>query len=179
MPKDSVNIGYARALFEMAQAENAVSRVEEELFRLRELLKTNPALLEFLKNPNIKREGKRQALTEIFENRAHPLVLNALLTLTDQDRISRILHIIEEFSAIAAESRQKVSGEITTAVPLDDATLRRLAGELSKITGKNVQLFQRVDASILGGAVIKVGEQVIDASLRRKLNEIREKLVKS
>ena len=176
MPHDPINTGYARALFEMAQAEGVVSRVEKELFRLRELLKKNPDLLEFLKDPNIKHEGKRQALNDLFQGRVHPLVLNALITLSDQDRAGRVLHVIEEFSACAADATQKVSGEVTTAIPVDDVTLNRLAAELSRVTGKNVQLFQKVDPSILGGAIIQVGEEIIDGSLRRKLDQIKERL---
>lgn len=177
MAHDPINVGYARALFEMAHAEGVVDRIEEELFRLRELLKSNPALLEFLKDPNVKREGKRQALGELFAGRVHPLLLNALLTLSDQDRGGRVLNVVEEFSAIASTTRQTVTGEVTAAVKLDDATLARLAAELSRLTGKNVQLFQKVDPALLGGAIIQVGEQIIDASLRRKLDQIREKLV--
>jgi F-type H+-transporting ATPase subunit delta len=176
MPHDPINTGYARALLEMAQAEGLASRVEEELFRLRELLKRNPDLLEFLKDPNIKHEGKRKALSDLFQGRVHPLVLDTLITLSDMDRAGRVLHVIEEFSAAAATATQKVSGEVTTAVPLDDATLNRLAVELSRITGKNVQLFQKIDPSILGGAIIQVGEQIIDGSLRRKLDQIKERL---
>ena len=176
MPRDPINTGYARALFEMAQPEGVVSRVEEELFRLRELLKKNPDLLEFLKDPNIQREGKRKALSDLFQGRVHPLVLNLLITLSDQDRAGRVLNVIEEFSAQAANATEKVSGEVTTAIPLDDATLGRVATELSRITGKSVQLFQKVDPAILGGAIIKVGEQIIDGSLRRKLNQIKERL---
>jgi F-type H+-transporting ATPase subunit delta len=176
MPQDPINSGYARALLEMAQAEGVVSRVEEELFRLRELLKKNPDLLEFLKDPNIQREGKRKALSDLFQSRVHPLVLNLLITLSDQDRAGRVLNVMEEFSAQAAGAIDKVSGEVTTAITLDDATLGRLATELSRITGKSVQLFQKVDPAILGGAIIKVGEQIIDGSLQRKLNQIKERL---
>lgn len=176
MPHDPINTGYARALFEMAQAEGVISRIEEELFRLRELLHKNPDLLEFLKDPNVKHEGKRKALSDLFQGRVHPLVLNTLITLSDQDRGGRVLQVIEEFSASAASTTQKVSGEVTTAIPLDTATLNRLATELSRITGKSVQLFQKVDPSILGGAIIKVGEQIIDGSLRRKLDQIKERL---
>ena len=171
MPHDPINTGYARALFEMAQAEGVVTRVEEELFRLRELLKKNPDLLQFLKDPNVKHEGKRQALTTLFQGRIHPLVLNTLITLSDLDRGGRVLHVIEEFDSSADDARENVSGEITTAI-----TLERLAAELSRITGKSVQLFQRVDPAILGGAIIKVGEQIIDGSLRRKLDQIKERL---
>jgi F-type H+-transporting ATPase subunit delta len=176
MAHDPITTGYARALFEMAQAEGVVARVEEELFRLRQLLQSNPELLQFLKDPNVKHEGKRQALADLFQGRIHPLVLTTLLALSDQDRAGRVVQIIEEFSAVAAASRQTVTGEVTAAIALDEATLNRLAGELSRVTGKNVRLLQRVDPSILGGAIIQVGEQIIDGSLRHKLDQIREKL---
>lgn len=176
MPHDPINTGYARALFEMAQPEGVLSRVEEELFRLRELLKKNPDLLEFLKDPNIQNEGKRRALSDLFQGRVHPLVLNLLITLSDQNRAGRVPNVIEEFNAQAANATAKVSGEVTTAIPLDAATLGRLATELSRITGKSVQLFQKTDPAILGGAIIQVGEQIIDGSLRRKLNQIKERL---
>ena len=177
MAHDPINTGYARALFEMAQAEGVVSRVEEELFRLSELLKGNPELLQFLKAPNIKSEGKRRALSDLFQGRVHPLVLTTLTSLSDQDRGGRVLHVIEEFSSIAATARQKVTGEVTTAITLDGDTLSRLVTALNRATGKNVQLFQKVDPAILGGAIIKVGEQIIDGSLRRKLDQIQAKLV--
>ena len=176
MAHDLINAGYARAILEIAQAEGVVDRIEEELFRLRELLKGNPALLEFLKDANVKREGKRHALAELFQGRVHPLLLNALMTLSDQDRGGRILDVIEEFSAAAAVARQRVTGEVTAAIKLDDATVARVAAELSRITGKKVQLIQKLDPAILGGLIIKVGEQIIDGSLRRKLDQIKEKL---
>ena len=176
MAHDPINTGYARALFEMAQAEGVVSRVEEELYRLGELLKGNPELLQFLKDPNIKSEGKRRALSDLFQSRVHPLVLTTLTSLSDQDRGGRVLHVIEEFSSIAATARQKVTGEVTTATALDGDTVGRLVAELNRVTGKNIQLFQKVDPAILGGAIIKVGEQIIDGSLRRKLDQIQAKL---
>lgn len=176
MAHDPINTGYARALFEMAQAESVTDRVEEELIRLRDLLKASPELLQFLKDPNIQHEGKRKALAELFQGRVHPVVLTMLIALSDQDRVGRLPHIIEEFSALAAAARQKITGEITTAVPLDDGTVQRFAAELSRITGKTVRLIPRVDPGILGGAIIQVGEQIIDGSLRRKLDQIQQRL---
>lgn len=176
MAQDPINTGYARALFEMAQAEGVIARVEQEIFKLRELLQGNPDLLQFLKDPNVKPEGKRKALSDLFQGRVHPLVLSMLSMLSDQDRGGRVLQIIDEFDGVAATSRQKVSGEVTSAIALDDATLTRMTAELSRVTGKNVQLFQKVDPSILGGAIIQVGDQIIDGSLRRKLDQLKEKL---
>lgn len=176
MAHDPINVAYARALFEMSNAEGVAERVQEQLFHLRQLLKANPSLLAFLNDPNVHREGKRQALAELLEGRLHPILLNLLMTLGDQDRLGRIQAIGEEFDRVAANARQKVAGEVVTAVPLDEATLERLAAELSRLTGKQVQLFQRVDPGILGGAVIQVGEQIIDASLRRKLQLVQARL---
>jgi len=176
MAHDPINTGYARALFEMAQAEGVVSRVEEALYRLGELLKGNPELLQFLKDPNIKAEGKRQALGELFQGRVHPLVLTTLISLSDQDRGGRVLHVIAEFNLIADAARQQVTGEVTTAIALDGETLGRLVAELNRVTGKTIQLFQKIDPAILGGAIVKVGEQIIDGSLRRKLDQIQAKL---
>ncbi len=176
MAHDPLISGYSRALLELVQAEGVSTRVEEEMFRLRELLRANPSLLEFLKDPNVQREGKRQALVELFQGRVHPLVLNFLLTISDADRTNRLSQILEDFVMQAAAARQKVSSEVITAIPLEEATLSRLAAELTRVTGKNVQLFQKVDRSILGGVIVKIGEQIIDGSLRRKLNQIKENL---
>ncbi|MCS7047667.1 MAG: ATP synthase F1 subunit delta [Verrucomicrobiae bacterium] len=179
MPRDPVLTGYARALLDMAEAENAVGVVEQDLFRLRDLLRANPQLLEFLKNPNLKREGKRQALAELFEGRVHSLVLGWLLTLQDSDRVGRLPAIIEEFIRLAAEVRQTVAGEVITARPLEETVLEQMASALTRALGKNVHLYQRVDPSVLGGAIIKVGEQVIDGSLRYKLQQLQQQLAPS
>ena len=176
MARDPINIGYAQALLELARAETVVSEVEEQSFRVGELIKTNPNLLEFLKDSNVTREGKRHALEELFQRRVHPILLNMMVTASDTDRSNRLPAIIEEFTTLAAASRQQVTGEIVSAVEIDKETLARIAAELSRMTGKNVQLFQSVEPSIIGGAIIKIGEQIIDGSLRRKLDEIRRAL---
>ncbi len=176
MSSDSVNTHYARALFEMAQAERVVDRIEDDLRRLRDLLTSRGEILAFLKDRNIQHEGKRRALQDLFEDRVHPLVLDMLITLSDQDRNRRILAIIEEYSALAETARERVSGEVVTAIPLDDQTVERLAKELSRVTGKSVRLIQKVDRSILGGAIVKVGEQVVDGSVLRKLQRMEDQI---
>ncbi len=178
MAEEPTYQGYARALFEMAQAEDAVTRVEGELFRLRELLAETPDLLKFLKDPNIQREGKRQALAELFGQRVHPVVLNGLLALSDSDRAGDLGKVIDAYMSVAAAAKQTVSGEVTTAIPLDAALRERIETVLAQSTGKNVRLFERVDPAILGGAIIQVGDQVIDGSLRRKLDQLSEQLRK-
>jgi F-type H+-transporting ATPase subunit delta len=178
MAGDPINTGYARALFELARAENAVERVEEDVRRLKEILDTHPELLGFLKERRVQHEGKRRAIGELFEDRIHPIVVDMLMTISNQDRNRRLPAILSAFEAITAAERKRITGEVITAIPLDEEVVRRMAKELERRTGKNVQLFQRVDPSILGGAIIKVGGQIIDGSLRRKLGEIREQMTR-
>lgn len=176
MARDPINTHYAQALLALATAENAVDRVQADLQRLRELLQANPQLLWFLKDPTIRPEGKRQALAELFGGRVHGLVLHMLLILADQERGNRLMAILDEFDAQAAAARAVVTGTVSSALPLDEATLERLAAELSRLTGKRVQLVAKVEPGLLGGVVIQVGERIIDASLRRKLEQIRTTL---
>jgi F-type H+-transporting ATPase subunit delta len=174
--KDPINHAYAEALLRVAQAEDALPRIEEDAFRLRELLKTSPALQEFIKNPNVRQEGKREALGQLLGNHVHPAFLDALLLIIGQNRGNRLDHILEEFQAAAAAAREHVAGEVISAVPLDDATVSRLEQELTKATNKNVHLLKRVEPSILGGLVVRLGHEVIDGSLRRRLEDIKQHL---
>jgi F-type H+-transporting ATPase subunit delta len=176
MSSESINTRYARAIFEIAQAERVVDRVDENLCRLRDLLIARGEILAFLKDRNIRHEGKRRALQDLFEGRVHPIVLDMLITISDQDRSRRILAIIEEYSGLAEAARERVSGEVVTAIPLDDQTVERMAKELSRIIGKNVRLIQKLDRSILGGAIVRVGEQVVDGSLLRKLQRMEDQI---
>jgi F-type H+-transporting ATPase subunit delta len=177
--QDPINTGYARALFELARAEEAVGRIEKDLHRLKGILETHPELLGFLKERNIQHEGKRRAIGELFGNRIHPIVTDTLITISNQDRNRRLLKIIDAFETIAEAERQSITGEVISATPLDEATVRRIAEALERRTGKKVQLFQRVDASILGGAIIELGGQIIDGSLRRRLTRIREHMMRT
>ncbi|MCX7886133.1 MAG: ATP synthase F1 subunit delta [Verrucomicrobiae bacterium] len=178
MPSDPINGAYARALFEMCQAEGALDRVLEQSFQLRQLLKSNPALLAFLNDFNVPPEGKRRALSELLQERLHPVLLNMLMTLADQSRLGRVVAIVEEFERVAAGARRKLTAEVITAVPMDDRIMQRLGEELTRLSGKQVEVFPKVDPGIIGGAIIKIGNQIIDASLRHRLEQMRTQLAR-
>lgn len=173
---DPINHAYAEALLNIAQAEGALPRIEEDAHRLFDLLRTNAELQEFVKNPNVRDEGKRQAFAQLLGGKVHPALLDAVLLIVGQNRGNRLAAILEEFKTVAANARQHVAGEVISAVALDDAMVKRLEAELSKQTGKNVHLMQRVDPAILGGLVVRLGHEVIDGSVRRKLEDVRASL---
>jgi len=178
MRDDSVVKGYASAIFHVAKSEDLVEVVEDELYKLKEILQKNSELREFLSNLRIAPEGKKKALMEIFGKRVSSLTLNHLNLVIDQGRQRKLVPIIEEFFALAAAARQKVTAEVITSIPLSEEMAEKLRRALIKATKKQVFLKPRVDPSILGGAIVRVENKIIDGSLRHQLGQMRRTMVK-
>ena len=168
--------GYARAMFSVAEAEDALDEVEDELFRFARALESQHELRDALTDPRLPAERKRAVLTEVLGERANPVTLNLLGFVIDQGRARDLGAIVDELAALAAEQRQSAVAEVRTAVPLDAAHRDRLAEALERATGRKVELKVVVDPAVVGGVVAKVGDQVIDGSVRRRLELARERL---
>lgn len=169
---------YARALHEMAAAEEAVVAVYGDMLRVRELLNTTPDLAAFLKQRDVRSEGKRQALMELFDGRLHPLVLDWLGTLAGQGRANLVAEAVDAYLELAGTaSGRQIVGEAVTAFPLSDEERERLETTLSAVLDQNVRLAVRVDPSLLGGVRVRVGSRVVDGTARRRLEQIRTQLV--
>jgi F-type H+-transporting ATPase subunit delta len=168
--------GYARAMFSVAEAEDALDEVEDELFRFARALENQHELRDALTDPRLPAERKRAVLVELLGERAHPVTLNLLGFVIDQGRARDLGAIVDELAALAAEQRQSAVAEVRTAVPLGAAHRDRLAEALERATGRKVELKVVVDPAVVGGVVAKVGDQVIDGSVRRRLELARERL---
>jgi F-type H+-transporting ATPase subunit delta len=177
MKDDSVVKGYAESLFRVAKSEDLVEVVEDELYKLKEVLGKNAKLREFLSNLRIAPEGKKKALMEIFGKGVSSVTLNYLNLVIDQGRQRKLVRIIEEYFAVAAAAREKVTAEVITSVPLSEKIAEKLARELTKVTKKQVFLKTRVDPSILGGAIVRVENKIIDGSLRHQLSQMRQAMI--
>jgi F-type H+-transporting ATPase subunit delta len=177
MKADPIVRAYAEALFRIASVEEITDRVEEELHELERLYKGNAEMKEFINSPRIKAEGKKDALVELLGDKLSRVMLNHMHLLIDQERGRMLPKIAEEFYRLAAEIRSKVTGEVVTAVPISDETRRRLCEQLGKLTKKEVFLRTRVDESVIGGAIVRVGDKVLDGSVRTKLNKMKKRMV--
>lgn len=167
---------YATALFQVARAEGSLDDVEDELFRFSRVLSSSDELRGALTDARIPPE-KRQAIVEdLLGERAHPVTVNLVSFVVGAGRARDLPAIIERLVERAAAERQKVVAEVTAAVPLDDDQQRRLAEALSKATGRNVEVKVVVDPSIIGGIVARVGDTVIDGSIRHRLDLLKERL---
>jgi F-type H+-transporting ATPase subunit delta len=168
--------GYAQALFSVAEAEEVLDVVEDELFRFARALDEQPDLRQALTDPGLPSDRKRAILDDILGDRANPHTVNLLGFIVEQGRARQLSAIADELAQLAAERRRHVVAEVRTAVPLDGELRSRLAEALSRATGKQVEVKSLVDPSVIGGVVARVGDQVIDGSIRRRLELARERL---
>jgi F-type H+-transporting ATPase subunit delta len=168
--------GYAEGLFRVVQAEGELDRIEDELYRFGKLLESEYELRQVLADQSVDRAQRVKVLEELLGDKVSPHTLGLLTFIVAQGRARQLPQILEELSGIAAAARDSVVAEVRSAVPLDDGQRTRLAAALSKATGKNVEVKVLVDPSIVGGMVTKIGDTVIDGSIKHKLEQLREQV---
>lgn len=168
--------GYARALYEVARAEDRVDRVSDELYRVARALESHHELRRALTDIAIPFSGKEQLLDELLGKKASPHTLNALRFVISQGKARELVEIADELARIAAEESNKQVAEVRTAVALDDKQKAALAQALRQATGRNVELKVIVDPTVIGGVMAKVGDIVIDGTVRGKLEQLKQHL---
>ncbi len=176
MATDELIHGYAEALFSIVRAEDELDRVEDELFHFGKLLESNHELKQALSDKGIERDQRVKVLEEILSGKVSPHTLGLLEFIVAQGRARQLPQILTELSDLAAEARQSVVAEVRSAVPLDDSQRGELAEALSKATKKKVEVKVVIDPSVIGGIVSKVGDTVIDGTVRRRLEQLKEQV---
>jgi F-type H+-transporting ATPase subunit delta len=165
---------YANAVFELAQDEKAVDAVSSDLAGLRRAIETSPDLARLVRSPVFSAEDHAKALKAILEKMgAHALTIKFVLLLAQKRRLFVLNQIITAYERLVAKSRGETEAEVTAARPLSDAETAELKSALKAKLGKEPRLHSRIDPTLLGGLVIKVGSRMIDTSLRTKLEGLR------
>jgi F-type H+-transporting ATPase subunit delta len=173
---DQLVQGYAEALFRVVQAEGELDRVEDEMFRFGKLLEQNNELKQALSDQGVDKAQREKVLEELLADKVSPHTLGLLSFIVSQGRARQLPQILEQLSQLAADARQMVVAEVRSAVPLDDAQQAELAKSLSSATNKKVTVKVIVDPSVLGGVVAKVGDTVIDGSIKHRLDQLKEQV---
>jgi F-type H+-transporting ATPase subunit delta len=176
VPSDELVRGYAEALFNVVRAEGEVDRVEDELFRFGKLVDSNYELKQALEDRGVDLPQRVKLLDSLLGDKVSPHTLSLLTFIVSQGRARQLPQILEEVSRLAAEARNSVVAEARSAVPLDERQRDELTAALAKATGKNVELKVIVDPSVIGGVVAKVGDTVIDGSVRHRLERLKEQV---
>ena len=165
---------YANGLFEVAQAEGIVERVEDELFKVARTFEASDELRSTLTDLAIPIERRAGVVEELLAKKAAPLTTASVSFIVAAGRAHELPAIVDAFVAKAADARAEVVAEVRSAYPLDADQQSRLAEALSKATKKKVSVKVIIDPSVLGGVVARVGDTVIDGSVRSRLEQLRE-----
>lgn len=170
---------YARALFESAaeSGDASLRDVSKSLGDLSQLLQAVPEFLNFFANPALPAPEKHEVLKKQFQGKLPELLYNLLLVMQENDRLSVLPDLIARYEALLQERNQSAVAEVVTAVELSSALEKKVTTVLKKAYGLNEVVVQnRVDPGILGGAIIKIHDKVIDGSFVGKLEALRKQI---
>ena len=169
-----IAVRYATAVFELAQEEKSVEALEQDFASLQAMIDETPELARLVSAPVFSREDQAKGLNGVLHRmEAAPLTRRFVLMLAGKRRLFMLTDIIRAFNQAVAKLRGEVSAQVTSARPLNDAEVASLKDILKSKLGRDARLEAKVDPSLLGGLVVKVGSRMIDSSLRTKLNGIR------
>jgi len=173
---DAIDELAADALFTVAEREGRIDAVEDELFRFGRAVAANGELFLALTDPALGADHKTGIVRSLLDGRAQPETIVLLAHIVTEPRGRTIEDAVSELVELAAVRRMHVSAEVVSAIPLDDDQQSRLATALARIYGRDVDLRTLIDPTVVGGVVVRVGDEVIDGSTAHRLEQARRRL---
>jgi F-type H+-transporting ATPase subunit delta len=170
---------YATPLFELAQEKGQIDQVESELDLVVASIGGNSRLQAVINDVLISAEVKQNLFRQIFAGKVLPLMLNFLLVVARKRREAHLPEIRDVFVDLANQARGLVEVEVRSAVPLEEATVGRLEKSLVSRLGKRVRFSTQVVPDLIGGLVVRVGDQLMDGSVKTRLHRMKERLVRA
>lgn len=174
---DTVGRVYAEALLELASEQDVVDLLADQVQDLLPLITENSELHRLFTNPAIGDAERAGMVQRVFEGKVHPLLYKMLRVLGDKGRLGSLPSVAAGYLLAVAEQRGQVEVIAYVASPLDGGDSVRVAEQIGGALGKTVTLTQKVDPSLIGGMKIKVGDQLIDASVASQLRNMKNKMV--
>ena len=169
---------YARALFEAARDEGRIDEVREQLGQFVDALEADHDLQVFFFSPYLSTEEKKDGLDRAVTG-AEDILLNFLKLLIENHRMPVIFRVRRVYEGLWEEENRLLPVNVTSAIELDDATVREIGDRISEQTGRKVQLSADVEPDILGGIVVRAGNAVLDASVRNRLDQLRKHVART
>jgi F-type H+-transporting ATPase subunit delta len=169
---------YARALFEVAKDGGVLDRVHQELDEFADALETDRNLQVFLFSPYFSSEEKTDGVTRIVTD-ADERFVNFLELLAERHRMPAIFRIRRAFDSMWAEENRLLPVTVTSAVELDEGLVNDIGKRIEEQTGRQVELSSNVDPDVLGGLQVRVGNMVLDATVRNRLEQLRKQVAKA
>jgi F-type H+-transporting ATPase subunit delta len=168
---------YARALFDTANHSGTVEQVEGDLKTIDQVFRAVPHLTRVLRAPTISAGRKKELFSQTFGDRVGPLTLRFLTLLVDRRREDVLTDMYGEYQRLANEFRNILPVDVTAAVALTDMERDALAEALARRTGKRIFMRLAIDPSLMGGLIVRMGDTIIDGSVRSRLGQLRSLLL--
>jgi ATP synthase F1 delta subunit len=169
---------YARSLFEVAQEKGNLDAVREQLGEFADALDGNQEMQVFFFSPYFSTQEKEEGLDKVVTD-ADPIFLNFLKLLIEKHRMPAVFRVRRTFDERWREENKLLSVEITSAVELDKSTVKQIGDRIGEQTDQKIDLSARVEPDILGGIVVRVGNSIIDASIRTRLEKLRKQVARA
>ena len=169
---------YARSLFEVATERDQLDDVRDQIGQFADALHDSRELQTFFFSPYFSTEEKKQGLGKAVVD-ADPTVRNFLELLVENHRMPAIFRVRRELDRLWQETHQLLPVQITSAVELDEGVVRRIGDEIGRQTGRTVELTATVDPEVIGGIVLRVGNSILDASIRTRLERLRKQVAQA
>jgi len=169
---------YARSLFEVAKDEDKLDVVREQLGQFADALAEDRELQVFFFSPYFSTDEKKDGLGKVIEG-AEPAIVNFFELLVEKHRMPVIFRIRRTYDELWEHENKLLPVTITSAIELDEDTARRIGDQIGEQTGQRVELTKTVDPDIIGGLVLRVGNSILDASIRNRLDNLRKNVAKA
>ncbi|HEX3269173.1 MAG TPA: ATP synthase F1 subunit delta [Ktedonobacterales bacterium] len=177
MLKGAIARRYAEAAFEIGVENQTLDRWLNDLRTIADYLGARQ-LTFILSEPNIQFERKEQVVRDLLQDKVQKDALGLALLIVERQHVEGVKQVRDEFERLYDNYRGQAHAELTTAAPLDDDLREQVKADLQRVTGKRIILHERVDPTILGGAIARVGDTLIDGSVRRKLSLLRQQILR-
>ena len=175
---EEIAVVYGRSLFEAALDQDKLDVVREQLGQFADALDGDRELQVFFFSPYFATQEKKEGMHKAVKG-AEPIFLNFLELLVENHRMPAIFRTRRGYDALWEEHNRLLPVEVTSAVELDEETVRGIGDRIAEQTGRKVDLSSTVEPAILGGIVVRVGNQVLDASIRNRLETLRKQVVRA
>jgi len=169
---------YARALFEVAEERDLIDQIHDELTQFADALSENRQLAVFFFSPYFSTEEKKAGLKKAVTG-ADPAFMNFIEALIERHRMPAIFRIKAQYQDLWEDARDLLPVELTSAIELDSATVKSIGERVGEQTKRTVELKSMVDPDILGGIVLRVGNVILDASIRNRLEQLRKQVARA
>lgn len=176
MLKGAIGRRYAGAIFDIALKQNTVDRTLEDVQEIAKLF-SKRTLAYLLKEPKLPAQRKESAIRQALTSRVLPTSLNLALLVVQRELVEAMPNIARELAQLVLDYKNQAVAEVTTAAPMEEQLLDRVRQALERNTGKQILMHTKVQPEILGGVVARVGDKVIDGSIRHRLAILKQQLL--